>query len=147
MRMAEMSFERGTLMDSRRDEWIRGVQEMLDTLRDIPDLPYPRLLAESTFVAMVTEAYEPGELLKKLVEITNKLDGGTLEFYNWTEDKIPEMDRLRIVWMFGPIRYELDAGVIETFSQTGTSHRVFTNVNYIGENVNTIVRPDAPETS
>src|SRR6185312_5162012 len=124
---------KGTLMDSRRDEWIRGVEEMLTALRDYPDLPYPKLLAESTFVAMVTEAHEPGELLKKLVHVTNQIDGGTLEFYNWTEDKIPAMDRLRIVWMFGTIRYELDAGVIEVFSQTGHSHRIFTNVNYIGE--------------
>jgi hypothetical protein len=130
-------------MDSSREEWIRGVQKLIVALIDYPDLPYPKLLAESTFVAMVTEAYEPGELLKRLVDVTNKIDGGTLEFYNWTEDKIPEMDRLRIVWMFGTIRYELDAGVIDVFSQTGHSHHVFTNVNYIGENVNTIVRPDA----
>ena len=116
---------------------------MLDVLEVYPDLPYPKLLAESTFVAMITEAHEPGELLKKLVHVTNHIEGGTLEFYNWTEDKVPEMDRLRIVWMFGPIRYELDAGVIETFSQTGQSHRAFTNVNYIGENINTIVRLDA----
>lgn len=130
-------------MDNQRDEWIRGVKEMLDTLRDIPDLPYPKLLADSTFVAMVTEVYEPGELLKMLVHVTNRLSGGTLEFYNWTEDKIPEMDRIRIVWMFGTIRYELDAGVIDTFAGTAHSHRIFTNVNYIGENINTIMRPEA----
>jgi hypothetical protein len=145
MRMAEMSFWKGTLMDSSRDEWIRGVGLMLDAMSEVPDLPYPKLLAESTFVAMVTEVYEPGELLKRLVHLTNRLNGATLEFYNWTEDKIPEMDRLRLVWMFGVIRYELDASVIETFSQTGNSHRIFTNVNYIGENVNTIVRPEAEE--
>lgn len=118
---------------------------MIVALIDYPDLPYPKLLAESTFVAMVTEVYEPGELLKRLVDLTNKLPGATLEFYNWTEDKIPEMDRLRLVWMFGTIRYELDASVIETFSQTGHSHHAFTNVNYIGENVNTIMRPETAE--
>jgi hypothetical protein len=134
-------------MDSRRDEWVRGVQKLLDALREYPDLPYPRLLAESTFVAMITEVYEPGELLKRLVDITNKLDGGTLEFYNWTEDKIPEMDRLRLVWMFGVIRYEVDAGVIDVFSKTAHSHHAFTNVTYIGENVNTIIRPGASEPS
>ena len=132
-------------MDNRREEWIRGVQKMIVALVDYPDLPYPKLQAESTFVAMVTEVYEPGELLKRLVDITNKLDGGTLEFYNWTEDKIPEMDRLRIVWMFGTIRYELDASVIETFAGTGHSHRAFTNVKYIGENINTIMRPEASD--
>lgn len=115
---------------------------MLGKLTIFPDLPVPKLLAESTFVAMVTEVYEPGELLNILVDLTNKLDGATLEFYNWTEDKLPEMDRIRLVWMFGPIRYEVDAGVIDTFSTTKHSHRVFTNVNYIGENVNTIMRPD-----
>lgn len=130
-------------MDQRREEWIEGVKKLLDALSEFPDLPCPRLLAESTFVAMVTEAYEPGELLKRLIHLTNKLDGATLEFYNWTEDNIPEMDRLRLVWMFGPIRYEVDAGVIETFSGTGNSYRIFTNVNYIGENVNTIVRPES----
>lgn len=120
---------------------------MLDALREIPDLPYPKQLADSTFIAMVFGPFEPGELLKRLVDLTNKLDGATLEFYNWTEDKLPEMDRLRLMWMFGPIRYELDAGTIEVFSQTGHTHRAFTNVNYIGENVNTIVRPDVSEPS
>lgn len=129
-------------MRNERKEWIQGVAELLGKLTIFPDLPVPKLLAESTFVAMVTEVYEPGELLNILVDLTNKLDGATLEFYNWTEDKLPEMDRIRLVWMFGPIRYEVDAGVIDTFSTTKHSHRVFTNVNYIGENVNTIMRPD-----
>lgn len=146
MRMAEMSFEREPVMESRRDEWIRGVEEMLTALRDYPDLPYPKQLADNTFIAMVFGPFEAGELLKRLVDLTNKLDGATLEFYNWTEDKLPEMDRVRLMWMFGPIRYEIDAGVIDVFAETAHSHHVFTNVHYIGENVNTIIRPDASET-
>lgn len=130
-------------MENYRREWIKGVAEMLSKLTRFPDLPIPKMSAESTFIAMVTEVYEPGDLLKMLVHLTNELDGATLEFYNWTEDKLPEMDRVRLVWMFGPIRYEVDASVREVFAQTGHSHRVFTNVNYIGENVNTIVRPEA----
>lgn len=129
-----------------RQEWMKGVGDMLEVFEAYPDFPIPKLLAETTFIAMITEAYEPGELLARLVDLTNKIEGATLEFYNWTEDRLPEMDRVRLVWMFGVIRYEVDAGVIEVFSQTGHSHRVFTNVNYIGENVNTIVRPEASET-
>lgn len=140
-----MSIERVSLMDNRRKEWVQGVAEMLSKLTMFPDLPVPQMSADSTFVAMVTDVYEPGELMKKLVHVTNQLDGATLEFYNWTEDKLPEMDRVRLVWMFGLIRYEVDASVQDVFAGTGHSHRIFTNVNYIGENVNTIIRPDASE--
>lgn len=129
-------------MSDHRKEWIQGVAEMLSKLTMFPDLPVPKMSSDSTFIAMVTKAYEPGELLKILVHVTNQLDGATLEFYNWTEDKLPEMDRLRLVWMFGRIRYEVDADVRDVFAQTGHSHHVFTNVNYIGENVNTVVRPE-----
>lgn len=138
-----MSHGKGTLMTDKRKEWVRGVAEMLSKLTMYPDLPVPKMSSDSTFIAMVTEAYEPGELLKKLVHVTNQLDGATLEFYNWTEDKLPEMDRVRLVWMFGPIRYEVDASVRDVFAKTGHSHHVFTNVNYIGENVNTVIRPES----
>lgn len=147
MRMAEMSFERETLMTDERKEWIKGVAAMLAKLTIHRDLPIPKMSTENTFVAMVFEPDNNGELLKKLVHVTNQLDGATLEFYNYTEDRLPEMDRLRLMWMFGPIRYELDASVIEVFAGTAHSHAIFTNVNYIGENVNTIIRPVASESS
>lgn len=142
MRMAVLSHRKGPTVANTRKEWIRGVAEMLSKLTMFPELPVPKMSSDSTFIAMVTEVFEPGELLKRLVHVTNQLDGATLEFYNWTEDKLPEMDRMRLVWMFGPIRYELDADVRDVFAQTAHSHRVFTNVNYIGENVNTVVRPE-----
>lgn len=134
-------------MTDNRSEWIEGVREMLEKLETFPDLPVPKMSAESTFVAMVTRVFESGELLKILVNLTNQIDGATMEFYNWTPDKLPEMDRIRFVWMFGSIRYELDASVIDVFSGTGHSHRIFTNVNYIGENVNTIILPDSSSES
>lgn len=143
-----MSFTKGSQVSNRRKEWIQGVAEMLSKLTMYPDLPVPKMSADSTFVAMVYEKYEPGELLAKLVHATNELHGATLEFYNWTEDRLPEMDRLRLVWMFGPIRYEVDAGMADVFGAGSTNcHRAFTNVNYIGENINTMVRPDASESS
>lgn len=134
-------------MENSREEWLRGVAEMLSKLTRFPDLPLPKMSSDFTFVAMVTRAYEPGELLKMLVHVTNQLDGATLEFYNWTPEKLPEMDRIRFVWMFGNIRYELDAGVMEVFDGTGHTYRVFTNVNYIGQNVNTVILPESSGTS
>jgi hypothetical protein len=141
MKMVQNAVQEGYQMTDQRELWIEGVKKMMHALTVFPDLPIPKMSSESTFVAMLYGEYPPGELLSKLVSLTNRIPGATLEFYNWTEDRSPEMDRVRIVWMFGPIRYEIDAPMIGVFAGTGRSHWVFTNAKFIGENVNTVIRP------
>lgn len=130
-------------MPNKRKEWIEGVREMLETLKQFPHLPIPKMSSDSTFVAMVTEPYPSGYLLRVLENLTFSIQGATQEFYNFTPDKLPEMDRIRLVWMFGTIRYELDAPVSEVFGPNPRS--VLPYVNFIGENVNTIILPDPSE--
>lgn len=137
-------WSKGVHVEDKRDDWVKGVREMLDKLSEIPELPLPKLASDYTFVAMVTRAYEPGELLVILRHITEKLPGATQEFYNFTSDKLPEMDRIRLVWMFGKVRYELDASESDVFGPSG-ERTIFPGVNYIGENVNTVILPDSSE--
>lgn len=119
---------------------------LLTKLKQHPSLPIPQMANGSTFIAMVTEVFPDGKLREIIADLVYELASDPMgsepyqEFYNWTEDKLPEMDRIRLVWMFGNIRYELDAGTKDVFGDERPT--VFEGANYIGENVNTVIRPE-----
>lgn len=118
---------------------------MVDILAEYPDLPIPTMATESTFVAML-DGYE-GNLFTYLYEITRLWTTQEMpvqEHYNWTTPRTPNMDRCRLIFMFGSVRYEIDAPLHEVFGNPNRRIGPISEwVRYIGENVNTMHIPSS----
>lgn len=129
-------------IDQKRLYWLEGVRLMAETLAEYPNLPLPAMATDSTFIALMDGHDE--RLFPLLRDITRLVPSERMpvqEHYNWTTPKMAEMDRLRLVYMFGACRYEIDAPLHEVFGDRPIGP-ISDYVQYIGYNVNTMHIPN-----
>lgn len=132
-------------MRNHRDDVIEGVRKMLEMLEQNPDFPLPGMSSENTYIAMITgEIYPAGALRRRLADLAYRKPGAFQEHYNWAvlpgQEPNDETARVRIIWVFGACRYEIDCAEKDVFPD-GVISPISGDVTYLGDNVNQIHVP------
>lgn len=129
---------------SPKQEYVMGLSAMANALLENPRLPIPKLSQDHTFVGFIFDQIAPGQLRGQLRELTRAIPGAIQEEYVWSDKPETELTgeekRVRLIWMFRNIRYELDMSQLQVFG-TGKPEAISPDVIYLGKNVNTVHSP------